>query len=263
MLNKNQYACSGKYEARINLHRRFSTNPKSKYVWIFEHFPKKENLKVLELGCGTGLFWLANRNKIPKTWSIILSDYSEGMLETTRSSLSRINHNFQYEVVNAEEIAYPDTSFDIILANNMLYHIENRSNALSNIHRILKDDGVFITSTMGKNDLYELHTYLYNFLESRNISFKFREFPFSLDNGLEQLSIYFSKVSIDRHDNELHINEVEPVIDYYVSMNGMYNGLVILPEKHIEAFREFLQNIINSKKVISATKDSGIFICMK
>ncbi|WP_461257629.1 class I SAM-dependent methyltransferase, partial [Treponema sp. R80B11-R83G3] len=134
-------------------------NPKSKYAGIFEHFPKKENLNVLELGCGTGLFWLANRNNIVKSWSITLSDYSEGMLDTARNGLSRLNYNFQYEVVNAENIQYSDDSFDIILANNMLYHIQNRDTVINKISRILKNDGVFIASTMGKNDILELHNY--------------------------------------------------------------------------------------------------------
>jgi ubiquinone/menaquinone biosynthesis C-methylase UbiE len=99
MLNENQYSTSQKYEARIYLHRKFTTSTQSKYKWIFNHFPQKEKLKILELGCGTGLFWLANRNEIIKSWEIILSDYSAGMLETTRNSLSRLNYNFQYEVV--------------------------------------------------------------------------------------------------------------------------------------------------------------------
>ena len=38
-----------------HLNRKFKTNPKSKYEWIFEHFPKNENLNILELGCGPSL----------------------------------------------------------------------------------------------------------------------------------------------------------------------------------------------------------------
>jgi ubiquinone/menaquinone biosynthesis C-methylase UbiE len=127
MLDKSQYSSSKKYEARIYLSRKFKTNPKSKYEWIFDHFPKNENLNILELGCGTGLFWLANRNSIVRSWSVTLSDYSEGMLESAHNSLSRLNFNFQYEIINAEDIKYPENTFDIILANNMLYHIQNAS----------------------------------------------------------------------------------------------------------------------------------------
>jgi len=263
MLHNSQYASSEKYEARIYLSRQFKTNPKSKYEWIFEHFPKNDNLNVLELGCGTGLFWLANRNNIIKSWSIILSDYSEGMLETTRNNLSRLNYNFNYEIVNAENIKYDNNIFDIILANNMLYHIQNRDIAIKNISRILKDDGIFFASTMGKNDLLELNNCLYTFFESKNYEFKFREYSFSLDNGMDQLLNNFKNISLERYNNKLIINEVEAIINYYLSFNGMYENMVILPEEYINDFRIYLQNILEKDKEITTTKDEGIFICKK
>jgi len=263
MLNHSQYSSSKKYEARIYLSRQFKTNPKSKYEWIFEHFPKDENLKILELGCGTGLFWLANRNNILKSWSIILSDYSEGMLETTRYNLSLLNYNFQYEIVNAENIPYNDNTFDIILANNMLYHIQDRDSAIKNISRILKSDGIFIASTMGRNDLFELHNCLYTFLESKKNGFQFREFSFSLNNGMEQLLRHFKSVLLERYENKLIINEIDAIVNYYLSFNGIYNDLVVLPEKYINSFKMYLQNILDKDKAITTTKDEGIFICKK
>ena len=263
MLNESQYSSSKNYEARIYLTKKFKTNPKSKYEWIFDHFPKNENLNVLELGCGTGLFWLANRNNIVKSWSIILSDYSEGMLETAGKSLSRLNYNFKYEIVDAENILYSDNQFDIILANNMLYHIQNRDSAINNISRILKETGVFIASTMGRNDLTELNNHLYTFLESKNNKFKFREYSFSLDNGMEQLTKYFKNVLLERYDNKLVINEADAIINYYLSFNGIYDNVTVLPEECISDFKIFLQSILEKDRVITATKDEGIFICKK
>ena len=263
MLNENHYATSDKYDSRVYLNAKFKTNAKSKFRWIFEHFPQKDGAKVLELGCGTGLFWLANRNEIPKSWSITLSDYSEGMLKKTRATLSRLNRDFTYEVVNAESIDYPAELFDIVLANNMLYHLDNRSTAISHISRILKDDGVFIASTMGRNDMLELHQHLHAFLKTRGKGFPFREFPFSLENGLKQLEDHFSKVTLSRYNDMLKIDQVEPIINYYLSFNGMYDNLVVLDEKDIDPFKKYLQSIIDSKKAISVTKDSGIFICTK
>ncbi|MCL2138388.1 MAG: class I SAM-dependent methyltransferase, partial [Treponema sp.] len=233
MLNENQYSSSKKYEARIYLNNKFKTNPKSKYSWIFEHFPKKENLNILELGCGTGLFWLANRNNIDKTWSIILSDYSEGMLETSRNSLSRLKYNFQYGKINAENIQYPDNKFDVILANNMLYHVQNKDKTIKNICRILKNTGVFIASTMGKDNLLELNNCLYNFLEKKKNYFRFNEYSFSLNNGMEQLLRHFKNVLLEKYENKLIINEAQAIINYYFSFNGMYDNITILPEEYL------------------------------
>jgi ubiquinone/menaquinone biosynthesis C-methylase UbiE len=263
MLNDSQYSSSKKYEARICLSRKFKTNPKSKYEWIFDHFPKQENLNVLELGCGTGLFWLANRNNIVKSWTITLSDYSDGMLETTRDSLSRLDYNFKYEILNAENIQYSDDTFDIVLANNMLYHIQDRDNAIKNINRILKNDGIFIASTMGKNDLFELHNHLYTFLESKNNRFKFKEFAFSLDNGMEQLAKHFKDIVMEKYENKLIINEADAIVNYYLSFNGIYDNVVVLSEEYISEFKTYLQNILKENAKITATKDEGIFICKK
>jgi ubiquinone/menaquinone biosynthesis C-methylase UbiE len=99
MLSKNQYSTADKYKARIALTTRFRTNPESRMKWVFDHFPQKENLRVLELGSGTGLFWLANRERIPASWDIVLSDYSEGMLSECKKALSNIRRNFSYLVV--------------------------------------------------------------------------------------------------------------------------------------------------------------------
>ncbi|MCL2126934.1 MAG: class I SAM-dependent methyltransferase [Treponema sp.] len=276
MLNENQYSSSKKYEARIYLNRKFKTNPVSKYEWIFERFPKKENLNVLELGCGTGLFWLANRNNMVKTWSVILSDYSEGMLETSRKNLSCLNFNFQYEIINAEDIQYPDNKFDIILANNMLYHVQNKDKTIKNISRILNDTGVFIASTMGKDNLLELNNCLYAFLESKkyngvvrkpqflnNSNFRFNEYSFSLNNGMEQLLRYFKNVVMEKYENKLIINEADAVINYYLSFNDMYSNFQVLPEEYIDEFKIYLENILKTDKTIITTKDEGIFICKK
>jgi ubiquinone/menaquinone biosynthesis C-methylase UbiE len=190
------------------------------------------------------------------------------MLETARNSLSRLGCNFKYEVVNAEDIKYFDNTFDIILANNMLYHIQNRDAAINNISRILKDTGVFIASTMGRNDLFELHNHLYTFLESKNNKFKFKEYSFSLNNGMKQLAKHFKNIVLEKYDNKLVINEVDAadaasaIVDYYLSFNGIYDNAVILPEEYINDFRKYLQNILE-KETITTMKDEGIFICKK
>ncbi|KRM96302.1 hypothetical protein FC19_GL000586 [Liquorilactobacillus aquaticus DSM 21051] len=48
----------------------------------------------MELGCGDGAFWLKNKKHWSKTWSIIFSDLSSGMLENTSKKLQNIIEGF-------------------------------------------------------------------------------------------------------------------------------------------------------------------------
>ena len=53
----------------------------------------------------------------------------------------------RYERINIEEIPYGDQSFDLVIANHVLEHVDSPSKALSEINRVLRDDGVAILQT--------------------------------------------------------------------------------------------------------------------
>ena len=68
-LTNKQYKDAGNLDARIEIHRRFSTNSYGWFNWVFdtlETLPKEAN--VLELGTGSGALWVEIANKIPPTW---------------------------------------------------------------------------------------------------------------------------------------------------------------------------------------------------
>lgn len=74
-----QYPNSARLDARVLLHRRFSTNPQGWYPWVFDILEKLTSpANVLELGCGPGYLWSTCTGRIPQNWSITLSDASEG-----------------------------------------------------------------------------------------------------------------------------------------------------------------------------------------
>ncbi len=75
-----QYRDDSNLASRMSLHERFSTNPYGFQRWIFDRLDLAPDARVLELGCGTGVLWLKNRDRLPEGWNITLSDLSSGML---------------------------------------------------------------------------------------------------------------------------------------------------------------------------------------
>jgi ubiquinone/menaquinone biosynthesis C-methylase UbiE len=261
MLNDNQYATSKNYEARLYLNQHFRTNRDSKAEWLFSFFPKKENLRILELGCGTGLFWLAIKALTPQSWDITLSDYSEGMLNKTKEALSSVDRSYNYATINAQNIDFTINHFDVILANNMLYHIGDLKTALSQIKGVLNFDGVFIASTQGKNDMKELNNIVYSYMVNKGTPHIFKERSFSMNNGFDQLRPFFDTIKVKRFDYRLEITEIEPIINYFLSFNGITNDIPVLPEEKVEGFRLYLQTIMDKDKAIVVNKETGAFIC--
>jgi len=81
-----QYKNAANLSARIELHRRFSTNP-GWYRWVFDQYRIASHSRILELGYGPAFFWRSNLEHIPDDWEVVLSDFSPGMLQKAQHIL--------------------------------------------------------------------------------------------------------------------------------------------------------------------------------
>lgn len=265
VLKQQQYIDATKFSARIQLHAQCATNKYPWPLWVFDQFEKKPNMKILELGCGTGLLWQVNGPRIPENWEIIVSDFSEGMLEQTRYNLQSLKNPFQYELINAENIGIPNNSFDAVVANHMLYHVPNLSKALSEIRRVLKPDGALYASTIGSNNMREMKQLFYEFLDNRSYEETLGsiEMNFSLDNGRNHLQPYFQEIRVVTYDNLLKISDPKLMVDYALSCNNLKPGVQVLAEDCTEKFRKYIENLIKLNGQILISTESGMFICKK
>ncbi|MFX1274240.1 MAG: class I SAM-dependent methyltransferase [Promethearchaeota archaeon] len=264
-LNEKQYKNSTNFNARIYLHQKFGTNKYLWPLWIFDNIDKVNNARVLELGCGNGLLWRINASRIPENWEITLSDFSEGMLKDAKKSIGNDIENIQYKVINAENIPYEDNTFDIVIANHMLYHVPDRQKAISEIYRILKRSGKFYATTAGKDSMKEIRELIMQYhsisipVNSSNSLFE----NFSIENGERQLQEYFEEISSKIYPNLLKVTEANPLVDYVISINDLIPGLTVLNENQRLKFTKFIQDKIDKAQFIKISSDFGIFICKK
>ena len=63
-----QYRDDTNLNARVELHRRFSVNSGSFQSWVFDQLDVPDRARLLEVGCGPGHLWAANRERMPAGW---------------------------------------------------------------------------------------------------------------------------------------------------------------------------------------------------
>ena len=257
-LRTDQYKDASNLDARVEIHRRFSTNSYGWYNWLVDILLKlPAQARILELGCGPAYMWRECSSRIPAGWDITLSDLSSGMVDAAWRNLVVTGRAFQFKEIDAQEIPFPDETFDAVIANFMLYHVPDRPKALREIKRVLKAGGELIAATAGNAHLKEMMEYLQR-VHVGNIWESYAN-PFTLDNGLEQLKSVFPNVILSRYEDSLNVTEVEPIMAYIRSSMRSTE----LSEDELTKVRVNLENEINEKGRIFITKDAGVFEVIK
>ncbi len=215
-LRKHQYRQGNNLDARILLHKRYSTNPQGWYNWMFQQIDLQPGMDVLEVGCGTGEFWRAIQDQLPQEISITVADLSIGMVEECRSSLAG-DLRFQYIHLDAQQIPLPEHSFDLIFANHMLYHVPDKELAIAEFRRVLKPGGKLCAATNGLGHLAEMH----QLIETTGVLLPITTYAarrFGLENGPGYLLGAFQSVKRMDYLDSLWVTEVQPLLDYLQSM---------------------------------------------
>jgi ubiquinone/menaquinone biosynthesis C-methylase UbiE len=101
-----------------------------------EHGGLRPGKKVLELGCGTGVFL----EKVAACGADIVGiDLSDELLARARTRLAGAR-NVTLDQGNAEDLPYPDGTFDAAYGSSILHHLDLAA-ALAAVHRVLKPGG--------------------------------------------------------------------------------------------------------------------------
>jgi ubiquinone/menaquinone biosynthesis C-methylase UbiE len=211
--NKEQYASSKNLEARRSLYQ-YSVDAKPFSKWLTEQITPAQHVKILELGCGTGNLWTDLKDSFQEC-EIILSDFSEGMLAKTKENLGE--DTFNYEIIDFHHIPYPDRTFDIIISNHNLYLASDLNKVLSEIRRVLKDDGVFYSTTSSNENMASLRE-LTGITNDAIWPNSVVTSAFGAETGITRLSPYFQSIERRFNHNELRITDIAPILNYFMSV---------------------------------------------
>ena len=104
---------------------------------------------ALECACGTGLLSAVIAEKCRQ---LTATDFSEKMLKKAEKNC-RAFRNITYDQADITALPCPDSSFDKVVAANVIHLLDNPLAALGELNRVCKDGGMLIIPTyMNKDD---------------------------------------------------------------------------------------------------------------
>lgn len=105
----------------------------------------KDTDAVLEFGCGTGTTAL---RLAPHVSRMVATDLSSEMIAIARErATGQACSNAEFTVATFDGAPWPDSSFDAVLAFNLLHLAPDRVSALAQVYRLLKPGGLFVSKT--------------------------------------------------------------------------------------------------------------------
>lgn len=255
---KNQYQDASNISARIHLHSLYSKNPQGWFPWIYEQCRIQPGMEILEIGCGDGALWTGSRPSLPEEIHITLSDLSEGMLRDARRSIGSSDSRFSFQVFDCHQIPFASESFDLVIANHVLFYCQDISKVCQEVSRVLRPGGRFLCSTYGSRHMKEVSQLVQEF-DSRIVLSADKLYErFGLENGRQILLPYFSQAEWKLYEDSLLVPDAEPLISYILSCHGNQNQYLL---DSYQEFRSFVKR--KTASGFSITKEAGIFLCRK
>ena len=248
---KAQYAVPKGLDTRLTFHEKYSTNRQGYGTWLVSNYDIRDGMTVLESGCGTGSLWLGREDLVSRCRKLILSDLSDGMLETAKKNLGEYD-NIEYRKADIQDLPFMNETFDVVIANSMLYHVPDIDKGLREVRRVLKKGGVFYCATYGEHNFTDR---LAEWFRLGGEDFR-PNHNFTMQNGKEILSSSFESITAEFYEDSLHVTKADDLVEYLRSL-ASFKAVIDLP---VQTIRDILKaHTIDG--TIDLPKEYGMFIC--
>ena len=159
------------YERKYSKHLSESIDSKNRVAGLFIPYDLIDGKKVLDVACGMG--W-ASINLALNGCDVTAIDLTPKGVEFTKAYAESKNLRITASEMSAEEMKFPDNSFDFVLGWGFIMHTDSPSQALNEMVRVTKPGGKIVLYFYYKHSL----TYWWHIFVLRGILmgylFKFR-----------------------------------------------------------------------------------------
>jgi SAM-dependent methyltransferase len=180
------------------------------------------------------------------------------MVATARN---RVRDLVRYAEVHAEEadaqqLPFEDASFDIVVANHMLYHVPDPARAVAELARVLRHDGIVIAATNGPHHLVELwdiraEVFGPAFAADEGVD------VFGPGSGSPILDQWFDHVQWREYNDELRCTDADDVVAFITSAPPGEDASA----EQLEQLQQVVRSRFDTRGVFTVSRDTGVFLC--
>ena len=110
---------------------------------ISSHFSGRspQQIRILDVGTGPGFFSIIMTER---GYSVTAVDYTATMLEAARENAGTLAEKITFLQMNAEELSFENSSFDVVISRNLTWNLHNPEKAYTQWCRVLKSGGLLL-----------------------------------------------------------------------------------------------------------------------
>jgi ubiquinone/menaquinone biosynthesis C-methylase UbiE len=215
-----QYETDRHLQTRIRTHQLYSKGANLEQG-VDEVLKLEPHEILLDIGTGPGNFPTRLR-AAGHLGRLVGMDFSNGMLEVARTKTDAV----EWIQGNAMELPFANSSFDVVTARHMLYHVPDMNKAILETKRVLKPGGRFMAVTNDDGYMLEYWNAVFeavkddqdfNSMTAEVLNPKF--FSAHLE---EEIAKVFSQTTFTRLEGSLEFPGARPVLEYWDSIQGSY-----------------------------------------
>lgn len=222
-------------------------NTKTEYVLFILHLFSyshvlslvEKDSTIIDLGCGDGYGTSILSEKALKVVGIDVDD----------SIIARANYkygeNAEFLVYDGVKIPYGDASVDIVVSFQVIEHVDDVENYLSEVDRVLKNDGYFFVSTPNRVHRLKPNQKPWNIYHKREYDAE------SFDRILKTVfhNVQVQGIRGSREIEEIELKRVKR--NKYLASLDFVNLRTILPNRWKIRLASFVSNLSRSKENVT------------
>lgn len=112
--------------------------------WLYEigkFLPVGKTLRILDVGTGAGYFPVLLAKRGHHVWGV---DLTPAMIEEAKKLAADVQELVQFQVMDAQNLDFPDESFDVVIARNLTWTLPKPEQAYREWFRVLAKGGILL-----------------------------------------------------------------------------------------------------------------------